>query len=262
LAGNVTGARIRAVQDEGGFALHARPIERRRVFEEIVERIEDMLLAGDLKPGDRLPPERELMRVFQVGRSSVREALFALQRKGVVALQAGERAAVTSPSAEGMVADLSGAARFYMATEPGMRDFQRMRALFEAALARHAAQIASADDLAFLEAALRDNERAQGDEARFVETDVAFHYAIVRIIGSPLIDAMHAALVAWLREQRTASIAPRGSARAAARAHRAIFEASAAGDRDAAEQAMQDHLAEVERFYWKARRSDGAQAGG
>jgi DNA-binding FadR family transcriptional regulator len=251
-------ARVPAAQDERGFARHARPIERRRVFEEIVERIEAMLLAGDLKPGDRLPPERELMRVFQVGRTSVREALFALQRKGVLALQAGERAAVTSPSAEGMVADLSAAARFYMASEPGMRDFQRIRALFEAALARHAARVASPGDLALLEAALRDNERALGDDAQFVETDVAFHYAIVRIIGSPLIDAVHTALVAWLREQRTASIAPGGSARAAARAHGAIFEAIAAHDVDAAETAMRDHLAEVERFYWKARRSDGA----
>ncbi|MGH6915271.1 MAG: FCD domain-containing protein [Geminicoccales bacterium] len=258
----MAGARIRAAEDGAAFALRARPIERRRVFEEIVERIEAMLLAGDLRPGDRLPPERELMRLFQVGRTSVREALFALQRKGVVALQAGERAAVTSPSAAGMVADLSGAARFYMASEPGMRDFQRVRALFEAALARHAARVASADDLALLETALRDNQRARGDEARFVETDVAFHYAIARIVESPLIDALHTALVAWLREQRTASIAPRGSARAAARAHRAIFEAIAAHDQDAAEQAMQDHLAEVERFYWQARRSDGAQAGG
>lgn len=232
------------------------------MFEEIVERIEGMLLAGDLKPGDRLPSERELMRLFRVGRTSVREALFALQRKGVVALQAGERAAVTSPSAEGMVADLAGAARFYMASEPGMRDFQRMRTLFESALARHAARVASADDLALLEAALRDNERALGDEAQFVETDVAFHYAIVRIIGSPLIDAMHTALVAWLIEQRTASIAPRGSARAAARAHRTIFETISAHDSDAAETAMRDHLAEVAKYYWKARRSDGAQTGG
>jgi DNA-binding GntR family transcriptional regulator len=95
-------ARVPAAQDERGFARHARPIERRRVFEEIVERIEAMLLAGDLRPGDRLPPERELMRVFQVGRTSVREALFALQGKGVLALQAGERAPVTSPSAEGI----------------------------------------------------------------------------------------------------------------------------------------------------------------
>jgi DNA-binding FadR family transcriptional regulator len=232
------------------------------VFEDIVERIEDMLLAGDLRPGDRLPPERELMRVFQVGRTSIREALFALQRKGMVALQAGERAAVTAPSADGMVADLSGAARFYMASESGMRDFQRIRALFEAAIARDAAGIATTEDIALLEAALRDNERALGDETQFVETDVAFHYAIARIVGSPLIDTLHTGLVAWLREQRTASIAPRGSARAAARAHRAIFEAVAAHDRDAAEQAMKDHLAEVERFYWKARRSDGAPSGG
>jgi DNA-binding FadR family transcriptional regulator len=149
-----------------------------------------------------------------------------------------------------------------MANEPGMRDFQRARTLIEPALARHAARVASAADLAVLEPALRANERALGDEAQIDETDVAFHYANVRIVGSPMIDAMHTALVAWLGEHRTASIAPRGSARAAARAHRAIFAAIAARDRDAAEQAMQDHLTEVERYYWKARRSDGGQAGG
>ena len=129
--------------------------------------------------------------------------------------------------------------------------------MLEPALARHAARIATDAEVAALEAALSANERALADEERFVDTDVAFHYAIVRILKSPIIDALHRALVAWLREQRTASIAPHGSAQAAARAHRRVFEAIAARDPDAAEVAMQDHLAEVERFYWEARRKRG-----
>jgi DNA-binding FadR family transcriptional regulator len=251
-------AQVRVKPSSGdGFALHARPIVRRRVYEEIVERIEAMLVAGNLKPGDQLPAERELMRIFEVGRTAVREALFALQRKGVVAVQAGERAMVTTPSAEGVVADLSGAVRFYMATERGEHDFQAARALLEPALARHAARIATHAEVVALETALSANERALGDEERFVDTDVAFHYAIVRIVKSPIMDALHRALVAWLREQRTASIAPHGSAQAAARAHRRVFDAIAARDPDAAEIAMQDHLSEVERFYWEARRKRG-----
>jgi GntR family transcriptional regulator, transcriptional repressor for pyruvate dehydrogenase complex len=65
------------------------PIRQRRAFEEICERIRDQLSAGALKPGDKLPPERELAKQLGVGRSALREALRSLEIAGIVSLQKG-----------------------------------------------------------------------------------------------------------------------------------------------------------------------------
>jgi GntR family transcriptional regulator, sialic acid-inducible nan operon repressor len=233
--------------------LDGRRIDRRRLYEEVAGRIEALIASGRLRPGDKLPSERELTGLFGVGRTSIREALFSLQRKGIVAAQAGGRPVVSVPKADVIVSELSGAVRYFLASERGTREFQHARRLFEPALARDAARAATKADVARLAAALAANEAALGDATRFVETDVAFHYAIVEITRSELLVALHRAVLGWLREQRTSSIAPRGSSQAAYRAHRRIFEAIAARDPDRAEGAMRAHLEEVEKFYCKAR---------
>ncbi len=238
--------------------LGAGRIDRRRLYEEVAGRIEGLIVSGRLRPGDMLPSERSLMNLFGVGRTSIREALFSLQRQGIVAAQTGGRPVVSAPTADGIVSELSGAVRYFLATERGTREFQHARRLFEPGLARDAARAATTGDVARLRAALAANEAALGDTARFVATDVAFHYAIVEITQSELLVALHRAVLGWLREQRTSSIAPRGSSQAAYRAHRRIFAAIAARDPDRAEDAMRGHLEEVERFYWKARRPDPA----
>jgi len=233
-------------------SLGGRPIDRRRLYEEVAERIEQLIVAGRLRPGDKLPSERDLMSVFGVGRTAIREALFALQRKGIVAAQSGGRPVVIEPKADVIVSELSGAVRLYLAAGDGTREFQRARRLFEPAIARHAARAATDADIIQLRNALAANEAALGDLERFVDTDVAFHFAIVELTRSRLLVAMHRAVFEWLREQRSSSGEPRGSVQAAFRAHRRIFDAIAARDPDAAETAMTDHLVEVEEFYWRA----------
>ena len=59
-------------------------IRRRKLYEEVADRIEDMIRSGRFRPGDSLPSERELSEMFGVGRNAVREALFALQKIGIV----------------------------------------------------------------------------------------------------------------------------------------------------------------------------------
>ena len=73
------------------MTLHLSPVRRRKLYEEIVDRLEALMLDGTLAPGDQLPSERELMVTFQVGRTAVREALFALSRMGLISLQNGAK---------------------------------------------------------------------------------------------------------------------------------------------------------------------------
>lgn len=231
----------------------ATPIRRRKLYEDVVEQIQSAILNGEFSSGDMLPSERELRETFGVGRTSIREALFALQRMGLVTVSNGERARVSSPTPGTMVGELAGAARYLLSQPNGMRHFQEARLVFEVALARVAAERASDADLAGLKQLLEANRQAvTGDEHVQMKTDVAFHYRLAQISGNPIFTALHVGVEEWLAEQRIVGLRAPGSARAAYRAHKRIFEAVAAHDPVAAERAMRDHLAEVEAYYWKA----------
>lgn len=199
-----------------------------------------------------MPSERDMMESFGVGRTAIREALFALQKKGLVVIANGERARITFPTARGIIDELSGAAR-HMLTQPGgIAHFQQARAFLEISLARHAAEYATSDEIERLREALFANQKALDDKEEFIRTDMAFHYVLAQIPHNPIFTAMHQALGNWLTEQRATSTLARGSSRAAFRAHRAIYGAIASRQVDAAGQAMRQHLEEVARYYWRA----------
>jgi DNA-binding FadR family transcriptional regulator len=229
------------------------PVKRRKLYEEVAQRLEEMMLSGALRPGDILPAERELVETFGVGRTAIREALFALQRMGLVSIRNGERAYVTKPTPEAVVSELSGAVRHLLAQPEGARHMQQARSLHETALARYAARHATTDDTARLAAVLEKNRLAIGDPQAFTRTDVEFHLVLAEIARNPVLVSLQVALSEWLSEQRTTSLKVEGADDAAWRAHEAIYRAVAAHDPDAAERAMEAHLGEVGAYYWHAQ---------
>jgi len=237
------------------------PIPRRKLSEEAALRLEAMIRDGTFPPGTMLPPERELMRIFGVGRGSIREALFALSRMGLVRLRNGERPRVTTPTPETLITDLSGAARRFLAQPGGAKYFQEARALFETGIARLAAERASDEDVSRLRRALDANTAARGDAGRFERTDVAFHYVLATIAGNPIFTAVHDALVEWLTSQRTLTLRVPGAEARAHLSHQRIFEAVAARDPDAAAAAMEEHLREVAAYIQHATEGDLGTAG-
>jgi DNA-binding FadR family transcriptional regulator len=232
------------------------PIRRRKLYEEVVLRLEEMIHEGELNPGDLLPSERELMLHFGVGRPAIREALFALHRMGLVIVANGERPRVSSPTPKTMLGELAGAARLMLAKPEGMRHFQQARALFECALAEEAARLAGAADLAALEKALAANLAAIGDDVQFMKTDVAFHLAIALIPRNPIYLALHEAIVEWLVDQRSVSLRRPGTDRLAYQSHRRVYEAIKARDPTAAAEAMRRHLGQIADRYWKVKETE------
>lgn len=230
-------------------------IERRKRWEAIAEHIELMVLSGELPDGARLPSERELMIRFNVGRSSVREALFALQKRGLITAAAGTVARTARPSPRILVNELSSIARHILSRPEGMRHFQHARALFEVGLAREAAQRASSGDLINLGKALAANEEAIGDLDRFLRTDLEFHLAIAISSRNPIFIALHNAMSEWLSEQRRVSSRSGVQAGQVFLAHKRIYDAIVARDPPAAATAMEEHLATVVRNFWRAMAS-------
>jgi DNA-binding FadR family transcriptional regulator len=212
-----------------------------------------MIASGEYSSGDALPPERELMKRFGVGRPAIREALFALQRMGLVALTSGARPRVTIPSADRLIFELSGAANHMLASPGGEQAFQDARLFFEVGLVRYAANYATAADIAELKELLEKNASDIGDIQAFQQSDVKFHRKLALITENSIFRAIHDGLHAWLTKQRTVSLMVRGAARIALKYHTEIYQAIAARNPDRAERAMRDHLISVSEFYWKSK---------
>ena len=228
-------------------------IRRRKLYEEIAAEFERRINDGDYVPGDQIPSERKIMEEFGVGRPAVREALFALSKMGLIALNSGEPARVTKPTPKILIGELAGAARALLADPEGVRQFQDARMLFETALARNAATHATDEDVHLLGEALEANKNAAQTHLNFEQTDVEFHYVLAMIARNSILTALHEGLLEWLSEQRAISNAYPGATSAAIEAHTRIFDAIAARDADAAEAAMREHLSEVARTYWEVR---------
>lgn len=227
---------------------HTALVSRKR-FEEIAEHLELLIISGKLKEGDRIPSERALMDMFGTGRPSVREAIFSLQKKGLLTANPGNIPRVQSPDARSMLKEMTSAVQQYLRRPQGMRNLQQARSLLEAGLARTAARTATKEDIRRLEAALRRNERAKTTEA-FVAADMEFHSAIAAISGNDIFTALNQSMAEWLAEQRRVSANSGVSADEVVRQHRRIFDAIAGHDEEAAWAAMEEHLAAVARNYW------------
>lgn len=233
--------------------MKAYVVERSKLSDQVAARLEREIVRGERAVGDRLPSERELMRQFGVGRPAVREALFALQKKGLVQVSSGTRALITEPTPDILVAELSGAAGRMLESAGGERHFLEARRFFEVGLARFAARNATERDLARLEAALEANRAAIGDREAFEETDIEFHFVLAEIPRNPIFPALHQAMVEWLINQRHTTLRVPGQVETAYKAHERIYKSVAAGDPDRAERAMEAHLKQLYRVYEELR---------
>lgn len=179
-----------------------RPVERKKLSETVEEELELMIRQGEIAEGDALPSERELMSAFGVGRPSIRDALSALARKGLVKISSGERTRVTRPSADTIISELSGMSKDFLAQPNGLQYFDQLRKFFESSLVRNAAEFATEEQIEELEKALELNAKSVKNNNQFKKTDIYFHRVIASMPGNPIFLAIHQALVDWVIDAR------------------------------------------------------------
>lgn len=170
------------MSEKGEFS----PISRDRAFEGVVRQIEGAILDGTYKIGDHLPSERELVDQFEVGRSTVREALRILESMGLVRTSQGSRKGVevAGHMTDSLSRILSGAIR--LGNVP-LVDLVEYRMMAGATANFLAAERKTADHLDDMSAAI-DAMRDAADDARvFASADVAFHSAILDAAGNSLL---------------------------------------------------------------------------
>jgi DNA-binding FadR family transcriptional regulator len=246
-----------------GHAMRRRPLARKKLSEMVEEELEQMIRRREFAEGEQLPSERELMAFFNVGRPSVREALAALKRKGLVQISNGERARVSRPSADTIIGELSGVAKDFLSRPGGIAHFEQLRLFFESSLVRYAAEFATDEQIARLgkalemnSQALEMNSQALDDNELFIRSDIEFHRELAEIPANPIFMAVHVALLDWLIAARPA--VPQEELHAhnnvSYQQHIEILKAIQARDPDAAEAALKAHLKSVFAAYYAAPR--------
>ncbi len=227
------------------------PIQRRKLFQEVLDRLLERLSRGEFQPGDQLPSERELMQFYGVGRPAVREALQALERDGIVTITHGERARVAMPSAERVIEQIAHSTRHLLRAGPGNLDHLKDARLFlETGLARRAALAATPEAVARLRARFTAHEEAgRQDRDAFLRRDMEFHREIATMVGNPIFPALIEAMFDWLGSYYVQLVRVRGAEDLTIAEHRRILEAIAAGDGEAAAAAVHDHISRANALY-------------
>jgi len=223
-------------------------ITSQRIYQQIVDQITRMVQEGTLRPGDRLPPERQLAEEFGVSRSAVREALSALRMMGLVEARVGEGTFVTQPPDERFISPLALVLTIEQSKAVG-RELLELRAAVEAEGAALAAMRREADDLAAMDDALRAMEADLKEGRLGAEADWRFHDAVASASGNALLlqtmrslsDTMKEALGLY-REQL---LQIPGMGQTLLQDHREVLEAIRIQDPAAARDRMLTHIMRV-----------------
>lgn len=170
---------------------------RIRLSEQIEESILSAIRSGEFPPGTKLPSERSLMEMFDVGRPSVKEALLMLERKGFVRLKRGIAPVVIAPTPEGAMDAIGDMVGAMLADETRRSEFYDLRIMLETAAAMEGARQRDPEDLAALEEALGACRAATGNAEEFRDADQAFHRCLMSVIDNGVANAFHGALIEW-----------------------------------------------------------------
>jgi GntR family transcriptional repressor for pyruvate dehydrogenase complex len=214
-----------------------------RRYEQVAAQIQGLIASGTLKPGDRLPPERELAAKFGVGRSSLRDAIRTLEVMGIVESRHGSGTVVRDLSTDSLVVPLASVLAHKRGLVAELLDVRRM---IEPALAARAAANATEEELSRLEDILRRQAEKVRRREPSIEEDSEFHYAIALAARNSVVLKVLDVLMDLLRESRARSLQVPGRPNRSYAGHRRILRAIKRRDGPAAEAAVRKHLKEIE----------------
>jgi len=241
--------------------LALEPVRRSKIYEEVAARIRRLIADGRLKPGDKLPPERELAVALGVSRTSVRDAIRTLQVTGLLEPRQGEGTVVRELSTDTLVAPIASA---LLARKDLLADLIAVRKMIEPAMAHEAARHATPDEIRQMESILTRQAARLETGGLAIDEDSAFHDMIARASRNQVVLKVIDVLMDLLREGRERSLQVRGRPQRSLRGHRQILEAIRRRDGDAASRAMLNHLEQIEEMLLPERQPAhaGAARGG
>jgi GntR family transcriptional repressor for pyruvate dehydrogenase complex len=210
----------------------------------VLGRIRRMIEGGELKPGDRLPAERELAQRFKISRASLRAALHSLAGMGLVQFRHGSGTYITEGPpllSEGPLALLASLHGF---TDDEMFE---ARSQLEVGVAGLAAERASAAHLEQMRAEIAGMAAAMRDPHKYLVHDIAFHRTIAAASGNPILRVLVEMVSNILYRERRETVAQARDLAPSLAMHRRIYRAIGDADPERARQAMSQHLIQTQR---------------
>jgi GntR family transcriptional regulator, transcriptional repressor for pyruvate dehydrogenase complex len=220
------------------FAVVRRP----KVYEEVAKQLERLILEK-LKPGDKLPSERDLAEMLQVSRSSIRDAIRGLELMGLVEPRQGAGTIVRERSIESPINPFSSALKRRKELVSELLDFRKM---LEPPLASRAATHASPDEISEMEEILQRQEQKLSRREVAIDEDAEFHYAVALASGNSVVLKVLDILMDLLRDTRERSLQVPGRPQKSLAGHRRILTAIKQRDAEAAKSAMRRHIEDIE----------------
>jgi GntR family transcriptional repressor for pyruvate dehydrogenase complex len=225
-----------------------KPIKHKRVYEEILEQIKNLVREGVLKPGDRLISERELAERLQVSRASVREAFSALDMMGILESKPGEGTFIREFPQDSMIKPLG---LMLMLYQENNVEVLEIRAILEAGSAALAARRVTPEGLQKIKQALDEMESNVLSGAIGELPDAAFHLAVAEAADNQLLirlmNTVSDLMVETMRYSRERLFETPGNKLKLLQQHKEIYRAIAEKDAEAAREAMRAHLRFVRR---------------
>jgi GntR family transcriptional repressor for pyruvate dehydrogenase complex len=222
--------------------------------EQVVERVRGLLERGELRPGDRLPAERDLARETGVSRSSVRVGLRALSTMGIIHSRHGSGTYV----ADGPPALESEPLQFLAALHGFTRDEMfEARRLLEVGVAGLSAERATGEQMAAIAEEVTSMFASLDAPHDFLVHDIRFHRAVATASGNPILASLVEMLSNVFYERRRQTVNRARDLKESAEMHRRIYMAIRQRDASAAREAMNRHL----QMSWQAQVSEETPAG-
>lgn len=221
-------------------------IRRRKVYEAVAEQIERLILRK-LKPGDKLPSERELADTLHVSRSSIRDAIRSLELMGLVEPRQGAGTIVCEP-VDPSIKPFAEALKHRQELVGELLDFRKM---LEPPLAARAAKHASLDEISEMEETLLRQEAKLAAGQPAIAEDSEFHYRIALASGNNVVLKVLDLVIDLLRDTRQRALQVPGRPQKSLAGHRRILTAIKRRDGEAANSAMRRHIEDIEEIVTK-----------
>jgi len=205
----------------------------------VVQHVRGLIERGELRPGDRLPPERELAVQLGVSRPSVRAGLRSLAAIGILQTRHGAGTFITDGPPTLGTEPLSFLAALHGFTQDEM--YEARRAL-EVGVAGLAAERATDDQIATIAEEVTSLFASLDDAQGFLRHDIRFHRAVAAASGNPILASLVEMVSTIFYEHRRRKVEEAGDLKDSAQMHRAIYHAIRARDAKRARAAMNEHL--------------------
>lgn len=227
-----------------------RVVRKTRVSEEIIGQVRDLITSGRLKVGDRLPAERELAATLHVGRSTVREAIRAMESLGILEARPGEGTFLVSNPSEQQPDPVT--ANAFKSWENQRKLFE-VRMVIEPDLAALAARRASFEQIVRMRTILQEQEAMVKRGETGIKSDTGFHFLLAEAAGNDILVRIMDSLMNLLHETREATLNTGGRPIRSMKQHRAILRAIESRDPVAAERRMREHISEMEQLVFSTQ---------